>query len=97
MRRLGIKAGVLAAVCDIPAPKLSCFFSGKCELIVERRKRLDDTLRDLLHLQDAFPVPIGLTDAKQLKLSLARFRAGLFSEYESLTKNPAARWNTVAA
>src|SRR5437879_7720274 len=95
MRRLGIRSGVVAAVCDVPAPKLSNFFSGKCELTPERRNRIDRALRDLTHLQECFPVPLGLTDAKQLKLALARYRAGLFSDYEVLTKSPEQRWNVV--
>jgi hypothetical protein len=36
-----------------------------------------------------------MADAKELKLALARFRVGLFSDYETLTKSPDARWNVM--
>jgi len=67
----------LAATCDVPAPKLSNFFSGKCELTPERRKRLENALADLVLLQECFPIPLGMADAKQLKLALARFRGSV--------------------
>jgi hypothetical protein len=96
MQKIGIRSGVLAAVCSIPAPKLSNFFSGKDSLSAERTKRLDETLRDIPRLQRCFPVEVSLSDAKTLEFALRRFRAGLFQEFETLTQDPTRRWNVIA-
>src|SRR5438309_3095308 len=44
------------------------------------------TIRDIVALQQCFPIPLEMHDAKWLKLALERFRSGCFEEFRNLTQ-----------
>jgi hypothetical protein len=86
VRKLGMSGAAFASVANISAPKLSNFFKGRLELPAGKAKELDQPLRDIAALQQRFPIPLEMHDAKWLKLALERFRSGSFETFHNLTK-----------
>jgi len=85
VKKLGMSGASFAAVANMSAPKLSNFFKGRIELPAGKAKELDQLLRDIVALQQSFPIPLEMHDAKWLKLALERFRAGKFRNFRRLT------------
>lgn len=85
VKKLGMSGAAFAAVANMSAPKLSNFFKGRIELSAGKAKELDQLLRDIVALQQCFPIPLEMHDAKWLKLAVERFREGKFGIFRFLT------------
>jgi hypothetical protein len=87
MQEIGLKNRVLAELIHLSAPRLSLYLKGCCSIKPEQRKALDDTLNALVELQRAFPIPLGMDDAKLLDVALERLSRGDFESFRKLTIN----------
>jgi hypothetical protein len=74
-----------ASVANMSPPKLSNFLKGRIELPPGKAKELDRLLRDIVGMQQCFPIPLEMHDAKWVKVALERFRAGKFKKFRRLT------------